>query len=57
MNSEEDRKEMESMPTHEDLCVLSRIFNDRENAVPYGTVFRINEWLKANIASALQRRF
>lgn len=45
----------EARPTHEDLCILSRIFNDRDIAIPHGTAFRINEWLKTQIASELAR--
>jgi hypothetical protein len=38
--------------SHDDLCTLSRIYNDREAPVPHGTNFRVNEWLKAQIAAA-----
>lgn len=41
--------------SHADLCVLSRIYNDRDAPAPHGTNFRINEWLKAQIALALSR--
>lgn len=40
--------------THADLCILSRIYNDRESPVQHGTHFRINEWLKAQIAAACE---
>lgn len=38
--------------TRDDLRILSLIFNEREIPIPHGTGFRINEWLKAQIAAA-----
>ena len=42
-----------SAPTHDDLCRLSRVLNDTDHPLPHGTRFRLNEWLKEQIAASV----
>lgn len=37
--------------SHSDLCLLSRSFNEKHSS-PNGAEYRINEWLKRQIAAA-----